>query len=168
MKSKKISNILSGSEKFSHLKSINGLEINGSIFLYKDNAFSVERACVIIHDRSKTIGTELFVDSILGYQIGHYDGRHPERIDVTLDFIRFLIEEEINHSDLIEGDFHQSELGISYMAKTSRGDDMIPIKIYKSIDHRYDDCIEKNGGNLRRLRRIKSSIGMLKKLGISI
>lgn len=150
------------------IKSIQGVTLDGMDILYGQSRFILGRANVGIHDLDKTLGTELFVDTILGYQIGHYDGRHPERLEVSLDFIKFLITGGINHSDLINRDFHQSELGVLYMVRASNGQDMLPVKIYKSIDHKYDDLIEERGGNLKKLRRIKTTVGMLKGLGISI
>jgi hypothetical protein len=156
---------LDGLERFESIKSIPGVFLNSLDFLYNENRFTLGRASVIIHDKWNSIGTGLFIDTILGYQIGHYDRRHPERLDVSLDFIKFLIESKINHSELIAGYFHPSQLGVLYLSYSSKGSDILPINVYQKIDHKYDDLILEKGGNLDRLKKIQRGNNLLKTLG---
>lgn len=153
-------------DRLESIKSIEGVSLQEMDVVYNKTRFTLGRANIGIHDEIKTPGTELFIDTILGYQIGHYDGNHPERLDVSLDLILYMIKEKISHSDLIKDNFHPSKIGINYMAATSKGNDMLPIRVYEKINHIYDQSISDAGGNLDRLKNIKKVNNMLKGLGV--
>jgi len=155
-------------ERLEAIKSIDGVKLDSMDIIHMGNRFTLGRSSVIIHDEEKSLGTELFVDTILGYQIGHYDGRHPERMDVSLDFIKFLIQDQISHASLISENYHQSEIASLYLAKSSNSMDILPIKVYEKIDHKYDELIEEKGGNMKRLRKVERGSKLLRGLGISI
>ena len=157
---------IKGLDRLESIKSISGVSLDEMDVIYEETRYTLGRANVGIHNLNKIPGTELFIDTILGYQIGHYDGRHPERLDVSLDLILYMIKEKIYHSDLIKDNFHQSKIGINYMATVSKGNDMLPIRVYEKINHVYDQSISDAGGNLDRLKNIKRVNNMLKRIGV--
>ena len=52
------------------------------------------------------------------------------------------------------------------MATVSKGNDMLPIRVYEKINHVYDQSISDAGGNLDRLKNIKRVNNMLKGIGV--